>query len=96
MELKEIKYNYIVELTAYFLRQDKIHGKKELDMVVRRVKSQCPSIDQFYYIFDESIWFPLEPEAYNNLIEFQVQLSGIGEKFVFRTMLNIIDNEKLQ
>jgi hypothetical protein len=90
MELNEIKYEYIINLTKFFLQyyQKKNPEKKSFDMLITNVVSQCPSILEMTYKFNEEIWPPDYPEFYNNLIEFKVQLSGNLGYLLFRLFLN--------
>lgn len=82
--LKSITYDYIINLTKFFLEK---YNKKEikslqqvLDIVCRRV----PDIKDFAYIFDETIWVPDRPEWYKNLIEFKVAIGNSIEILPFR------------
>jgi len=88
MELKEIQYDYIVNLTKFFLEKKKTGELKSFEQVIHNIKTLVPSITNFSYKFDEEIWLPTEPELYNNLIEFKVQLYGTVEYLPFRLMLN--------
>ena len=85
--LKDIKYLYIVNLIRYFLVKYKNNEIKTIEQVVRCVTNEVP-YTKISYIFDETIWQPYNPELYNNLIEFQIQLHGYIEFLPFRLKLN--------
>ena len=87
MELRDITYNYIVELAKYFITVMKNTEQKEFALLVRRVKSKCPEILNMGYVFDETIWPSNGDEKYENLVEFKIQLCGIIESVPFRLYL---------
>lgn len=76
--IHDITYEYVINLTKFFLL-DYAKGEINLHKVVARVKSVEPGLIRFDFTFDESIWPPLEPELYENLIEFRAQLRGTPE-----------------
>lgn len=88
MTLNQITYRYIYDLTAFFLPHLKRKDKKEFDLLIRRVKSRVPHISNFKYVFDESIWYPDNPELYNNHILFMVQLSSQVEIFRYSMLVD--------
>jgi hypothetical protein len=87
MELNEIKYKYIVDLTKFFIEKYKSGEIKNFEMVRRNVIALAPFILDFGITFDETIWLPDDPNLYNNLIEFRVQLKGTIGYFPFRLFL---------
>ena len=95
-ELLDLQYEYIVNLTKFFL--DKYNKKelKTLEQVLHNVKSQAPYLVNFNYIFDEGIWMPDNPELYQNLIEFRPQLRGApsGSYLPFRLYIKKGYNQK--
>ena len=94
MELRDITYNYIVELAKYFITVMKNTEQKEFALLVRRVKSKCPEILNMGYVFDETIWPSNEMEKYENLVEFRIQLYGIIESMPFKLYLNKGQDQK--
>lgn len=88
MELNEIKYYYVIDLTKYFLEKYKTGEIKDFEHLIRCVKSNAPFIQSFSYKFDEEIWLPSNPELYKNLIEFRVQLNSLIEYLPFRLMIS--------
>jgi len=73
MELIDIEYQFVVNLTKFFVEKYRDKEIKDLDLIVRNVKHLCPFIRDFAYKFDEEIWLPNKTEYYKNLIEFKVQ-----------------------
>jgi len=84
LELRNIQYKFIINLTNFFIEKYRIGELKSLDLILTNVKVQAPYILQFVYKFDEEIWHPDKPEDYNNLIEFTIQLKGCAEYLKFR------------
>lgn len=76
MELDEIKYNFVIELTKFFLDKYKTGEIKNLNAVVSNVKSISVFVKEIDFVYDETIWFPDQPETFKNLIQFKIQLSG--------------------
>jgi hypothetical protein len=87
MELDKIKYDSIINFTKFFLEKLKEKELKDLDMVIRNVKNNCPYILEMSYVFDETIWHPSNPDLYKNLIEFKVSLVGKASYLPFRLMI---------
>ena len=87
-ELKEIEYNFIINLTKFFLDRYKDGELKELEGIIRDVKARAPFVINMGFTFDKSIWLPDELEWYENLIEFKVQLVNELEILPFRLFLN--------
>jgi len=87
-KLDEIKYKFIIELTKLFVEKYKLGEIKDIDLIIKNVKLNAIFIQEFAYRFNEEIWSPNEPELYNNLIEFKIQLSGNLEYLPFRLMIN--------
>ena len=84
IDLHDITYEFVVNVTKLFLMKYR-DGEITLDKLVSIVKSIVPSLLRFDYTFDESIWPPMEPELYENLIEFRAQLRrGDGSYLPFR------------
>lgn len=88
MELKSIQYDYIVNLTKFFLEKKRLGEIKDFDQLIHNIKTLVPAITNFSWKFDEEIWLPTERELYSNLVEFRVQLYGLAEHLPFRLMLN--------
>jgi len=88
VELRGITYDYIINLTKFFLVKYKEGEIKSFDQLLRCVKAKVPEILNFSFKFDEEIWNPDTPEHYKALIEFKVQLKGLVEFLPFRLFLN--------
>lgn len=88
MELDEIKYNYAVELTKFFLEKYRDREIDSLDAVVRNVKRFNIAVMEMSYTYDESVWFPTMPETIRDLVEFKVQLSGSMGYLPFRLFVS--------
>ncbi len=90
LTLNEITYRNIYEVTAFFVEEmrNEKRTKKRLQLLVTRVKSQCPRIKKMDYVFDEALWRPDHPSGINNLIQFNVQLHGHIQTFHFRMLMN--------
>lgn len=88
MDLNEIKYKFVIDLTKFFIGKYNIGEIKDLDLVVRNVKSLSKFVKEISYVYDETIWFPDKPETYKNLIEFKVQLHNSFDYMPFRLFIN--------
>lgn len=86
-ELKNIKYDYIVNLTIFYLDKYRTKEIKTLDQLIRCIKVEVPNLN-VAYTFDETLWHPEKPELYQNLIEFKVQILNYIEYLPFRLMVN--------
>jgi len=93
MELREITYRYIIDLTKFYLeviRDETIHQshqslKDKLDRLVGFVKKKCPDVLNMNYVADLTIWPPDKIGVRkDNLVEFWVQIHGVVEKLPYR------------
>jgi hypothetical protein len=87
-ELNKIQYKFVMDVTRFFVD---LYGKdeiKDFDQIIRNVKSQAPFVLNMGFTFDETIWFPIEPDTIRNLIEFKVQLNGKSSWLPFRLFIN--------
>ena len=84
LTLDRIAYRSVYDYTAFFLGQLKGKTKEEFELLIRRVTSQMPQIQEMAYTFDESLWPPDEPTWYNNLIMFRVQLISRIDYLIIR------------
>lgn len=75
-ELNEIKYNFVVDLTKFFVGKYKDGEIKDLNLIIRNVMSSSKFVKDMAFVYDETIWLPDNPNAYKNLIEFKVQLQN--------------------
>lgn len=87
-ELKEIDYNYIVDLTKFFITKYRDGELKDLNMVINNVKSRSNSVKEMSFVFDETIWPPDEHEWYRDLIQFNVQLLNDLSYLPFRLFIS--------
>ena len=89
MMLNDIKIDFVVKLTKFFLEKYRDGEVKNLDAVVRNVIAISGCVGDMAYTFDESIWPPSHPEWEKNLIDFRVRLNGqcIGY-YPFRLFVN--------
>ena len=71
MELNEIKYRFVIDLTKFFVGKYNDGEIKDLNLIIRNVKSLSNFVKEMSFVYDESIWFPDKPETHKNLIEFK-------------------------
>jgi len=88
LTLDGIAYRSIYDHTAFFLGELRDSSQRELEMLVKRVKSRIPAIMEMTYVFDESIWLPDQPELYKDLILFKVKLAGSLSVFTFPMVIS--------
>ena len=88
MDLNSIKYDFVIDLTKFFLEEYRKGTFKKLDMIDRNVVALAPFVQSFAHTFDESIWPPDKTEWYKNLIDFKVQLVGNVSYLPFRLFVN--------
>lgn len=89
MTIKEIDYNYIIELTKFFVTKYYDNEIKNLDSIISNIKYRVPSVKEMSYTFDESIWPPDQhDDVYYKLIEFRVQLVSELEYLPFRLFID--------
>jgi len=94
MELNEIKYRFVIDLTKFFVGKYHDGEIKDLNLIVRNVKSLLNFIKEMSFVYDESIWFPDKPETHKNLIEFKVQLYSDLSYLPFRLFINKGTNQE--
>ena len=94
MDLNSIKYDFVIELTKFFLEQYKNEDLKKLHHIDRNVVALAPFVQNYASFFDESLWPPDKPEWYKNLIEFRVQLAGSVAYLPFRLFVKKGFNQK--
>jgi len=87
-KLNEIKYQFVIDLTKFFIGKYNDGEIKELDSIVRNVMALSKFIVNMCYVYDETIWRPDEPESHKNLIEFKVQLFNEFCYLPFRLYIN--------
>jgi hypothetical protein len=87
MELNDIKYDFVINLTKFFVEKYRDGEIKKLDLIDRNVVQLAPFVLNFGHTFDESIWSPGKPEWYKNLIDFKVQLVGTLGYLPFRLFI---------
>lgn len=87
-ELNMINYNHIVELTKYFIEKYRNKEIKTIDGIIRGVLMYSSSIQEMDYVFDESVWQPIKPFDYNNLVRFRVCLNNQIGYLYFDLYLN--------
>lgn len=85
-KVKEATYKYAIELCKIFIEQgleewesDSI-GVLDWEMLIRRVMSKIPDIEEMEYAFDESIWFPNSTRDYNNKVLFRIALKNYSNE----------------
>jgi hypothetical protein len=89
MNLDEIKYRFIIDLTLFFVGKYKEGEIKEISSITHNVKTLSGNIIQeISFVYDESIWPPSNEEAIKNLIEFKVQLTNTISYLPFRLYIN--------
>ena len=86
--LENVTYRYIYDLTAYFLGQLHAKDDRAFELLIKRVRSNCPQLGEMMYTFDETIWLPDQPELYGDLIKFQVRLKHRITIFSFYMLLS--------
>jgi len=84
MDLNSIKYDFVMDLTKFFLEKFRDGELKNVHLIDRNVLALAPFVQNFSHTFDESIWLPDKPEWYKNLIDFRVQLYGSVAYLPFR------------
>jgi hypothetical protein len=95
MTLKELRYRYIYDVTAFFIGE--IRGDfndKEEELLVARIKSEFPRISDIKLTFDESIWYPDQPDLYGDLILFHVKLVNYSDYLRFFMRLSKGKNQE--
>jgi len=88
MELKDIRYRFVVDLTKFFLEKYRTGELKDLGSVVQNVKSASDCVWEMSFVFDESIWTADKPELCNDLVQFNVQLKNTIEYLPFRLLVS--------
>jgi hypothetical protein len=86
--LKDFQYDYIINLTKYFLNVYKDGDIKSYEHIPKYVSKQVPGILNYGVKFDEEIWMPDRPEDYKNLMQFKYQLYGTLEILSFYLRVN--------
>jgi hypothetical protein len=94
MELNEIKYRFVIDLTKFFVGKYNDGEIKDLNLIVGNVKSLSNFVKEMSFVYDESIWFPDKPETHKNLIEFKVQLYNDLSYLPFRFFINKGTNQE--
>lgn len=94
MELNEIKYRFVIDLTKFFVGKYNDGQIKDLNLIIRNVKSLSNFVKEMSFVYDESIWFPDRPETNKNLIEFKVQLYNDLSYLPFRLFINKGTNQE--
>lgn len=94
MDLNSIKYDYVIELTKFFLEKYRDGELKKLHHIDRNVVALAPFVQNYASYFDETLWPPDKPEWNKNLIEFRVQLSGAVSYLPFRLFVKKGFNQK--
>ena len=87
-ELNEIKYRFVMNLTKFFVEKYRDGEIKELESIIRNVKTLSNFVMNMSFVYNETIWFPDKHETYKNLIEFKVQLCGNVNYLPFRFFIN--------
>jgi hypothetical protein len=67
MTLNDIKYEYVINLTKFFVEKYRDGEIKDLNLIDKNVIAMAPFITNFKHTFDETIWPPTRPELYKNL-----------------------------
>jgi hypothetical protein len=94
MELEEIKYRFIIDLTKFFIQKYNDGEIKDLELIVRNVKALSIFVKDMSFVYDETIWHPDKPERYKNLIEFKVQLKSDLGYLPFRLFIKKGENQE--
>ena len=92
--LENVTYRYIYDLTAYFLGQLHAKDDRAFELLIKRVRSNCPQLGEMTYVFDQTIWAS-DSELQNDLIKFHVRLKHRIELFSFYMLLSKKENQEL-
>jgi hypothetical protein len=92
--LENITYRYIYDLTAYFLGQITTPDKRAFELLIKRVRSNCPQLGEMMVTFDETIWLPDQPELREDLVQFQCRLKHRIAIFSFYMLLSQKENQE--
>ncbi len=87
-ELNKIKYRFVIDLTKFFVEKYSNGEIKDLELIIRNVKSLANFVKEMSFVYNEGIWFSDNPDTYKNLIEFNVQLYNEIEYLLFRLYIN--------
>ncbi len=88
IELTDIKYDFVINLTKFFVEKYRDKEIRSIDLIDRNVVQLAPFILNFSHTFDETVWPPDHPDWYKNLIDFEVQLAENGGYLPFRLFIN--------
>lgn len=95
MTIEEIRYRHIYDATAFFLGKAKMpFDENERELLLRRLKTECPYITDQKCVFDESIWLPEHPYLYNDLVRFHFNTRNGVCVFSFAMLLSKGDDQE--
>ena len=78
--LDQIKLEYIVKYCAYIFFELREDYKDNLDIFVKYCEENAAALKdqellrEYNIIFDETLWIPDKPEAYNNIMRIYIKL----------------------